>query len=102
VGRAAKTLAAMQKAGTAVREPHQPPDPLRSHRTPPATWRASRQPTTPTRKDLLTVAEVAGMWRVSKMTVLRMVHSEQLDALRVGHRFRIPPGRSRSLHPLRG
>ncbi|HEY4005286.1 MAG TPA: helix-turn-helix domain-containing protein [Pseudonocardia sp.] len=51
---------------------------------------------------MLTVAEVAGMWRVSKMTVLRMVHSEQLDALRVGHRFRIPPGRSRSLHPLRG
>ena len=30
------------------------------------------------------------MWRVSKMTVYRMVHSGQLHTLRVGHRFRIP------------
>ncbi|HEY4023976.1 MAG TPA: helix-turn-helix domain-containing protein [Pseudonocardiaceae bacterium] len=40
--------------------------------------------------DLLTVSEVATRWRVSKMTVYRMVHSEQLAAIRIGHSFRIP------------
>ena len=39
---------------------------------------------------LMTVSEVAARWRVSKMTVYRMVHSEALGAIRVGHRFRIP------------
>jgi excisionase family DNA binding protein len=32
----------------------------------------------------LTVAEVAGMMRVSKMTVYRLVHNGELPAVRVG------------------
>jgi len=40
--------------------------------------------------DLLTVADVAAMLRVSKMTVYRMVHADQLRALRGGSAYRIP------------
>jgi excisionase family DNA binding protein len=38
----------------------------------------------------LTVAEVAGLMRVSKMTVYRLVHSGDLAAVRVGRSFRVP------------
>lgn len=38
----------------------------------------------------LTVAEVAGTMRVSKMTVYRLVHSGDLPAVRVGRSFRVP------------
>jgi excisionase family DNA binding protein len=38
----------------------------------------------------LTVAEVASVMRVSKMTVYRMVHSAELPAVRVGRSFRVP------------
>jgi excisionase family DNA binding protein len=38
----------------------------------------------------LTVAEVAGMMRVSSMTVYRLVHSGELPAVRFGRSFRIP------------
>ena len=38
----------------------------------------------------LTVAEVAAMMRVSKMTVYRLVHSGELPAIRVGRSFRVP------------
>jgi excisionase family DNA binding protein len=38
----------------------------------------------------LTVAEVATVMRVSKMTVYRMVHSGDLPAVRVGRSFRVP------------
>ncbi|WP_370894296.1 helix-turn-helix domain-containing protein [Janibacter sp. GXQ6167] len=38
----------------------------------------------------LTVAEVAAIMRVSKMTVYRMVHSGELPAVRVGRSFRVP------------
>ena len=38
----------------------------------------------------LTVAEVALLMRVSRMTVYRLVHSEELPAVRVGRSFRIP------------
>jgi excisionase family DNA binding protein len=37
----------------------------------------------------LTVAEVAAVMRVSKMTVYRMVHSGELPAVRVGRSFRV-------------
>jgi excisionase family DNA binding protein len=40
--------------------------------------------------DFLTVAEVAAMMRVSKMTVYRLVHSGDLPAVRVGRSFRVP------------
>ncbi|UZJ25234.1 helix-turn-helix domain-containing protein [Rhodococcus antarcticus] len=39
--------------------------------------------------DFLTVAEVAALMRVSKMTVYRLVHSGELPAVRVGRSFRV-------------
>ncbi len=38
----------------------------------------------------LTVAEVATVMRVSKMTVYRLVHSGALPAVRFGRSFRVP------------
>lgn len=38
----------------------------------------------------MTVAEVAAMMRVSKMTVYRLVHHGELPAVRVGRSFRVP------------
>ena len=38
----------------------------------------------------LTVAEVASLMRVSKMTVYRLVHHGDLPAVRVGRSFRVP------------
>lgn len=44
----------------------------------------------PTGAELLTVAEVSTMLRVSKMTIYRMVHAGELTHVRVGRSFRIP------------
>jgi excisionase family DNA binding protein len=59
--------------------------------------RAPRKPTAEqARRDVLaevrflTVAEVAAVMRVSKMTVYRMVHAAELPAVRVGRSFRVP------------
>ncbi len=49
--------------------------------TPEGTWSDVR---------FLTVAEVAAMMRVSKMTVYRLVHGGELSAIRVGRSFRVP------------
>jgi excisionase family DNA binding protein len=38
----------------------------------------------------LTVAEVAALMRVSKMTVYRLLHSGTLPGVRVGRSFRVP------------
>ncbi|ALJ21503.1 helix-turn-helix domain-containing protein [Microbacterium sp. No. 7] len=38
----------------------------------------------------LTVAEVAALMRVSKMTVYRLVHSGELPAVRFGRSYRVP------------
>ena len=38
----------------------------------------------------MTVAEVAAVMRVSKMTVYRLVPSGELPAVRVGRSFRVP------------
>ncbi|GMA87810.1 hypothetical protein GCM10025868_30600 [Angustibacter aerolatus] len=38
----------------------------------------------------VTVAEVAAIMRVSKMTVYRLVHAGDLPAVRVGRAFRVP------------
>jgi excisionase family DNA binding protein len=51
--------------------------------------------TDPSGRDLsevsfLTVAEVAKVMRVSKMTVYRLVHSGDLAAVRFGRSFRVP------------
>jgi len=40
--------------------------------------------------NFLTVAEVAQVMRVSKMTVYRLVHAGELTAVRVGRSFRVP------------
>ena len=37
----------------------------------------------------LTVAEVAAMMRVSKMTVYRLLHNGDMPAVRVGRSFRV-------------
>jgi excisionase family DNA binding protein len=38
----------------------------------------------------LTVAEVAGVMRVSKMTVYRLIHGGEVESVRVGRSFRVP------------
>jgi len=38
----------------------------------------------------LTVAEVAALMRVSKMSVYRLIHSGELEAVRFGRSFRVP------------
>ena len=48
------------------------------------------EPARSTQVQFLTVAEVASMMRVSKMTVYRLVHSGELPAARVGRSFRVP------------
>jgi len=40
--------------------------------------------------EYLTVAEVAEIMRVSKMTVYRLVHTGELDSIRVGRSLRLP------------
>ncbi|MFP5359059.1 helix-turn-helix domain-containing protein [Demequina sediminis] len=42
------------------------------------------------RTTFLTVAEVADMVRVSRMTVYRWVHAGELPAVRFGRSFRVP------------
>jgi len=53
-----------------------------------------QRPTSPegalTGVTFLTVAEVAALMRVSKMTVYRLVHAGDLTAVRVGRSFRVP------------
>ena len=44
----------------------------------------------------LTVAEVAAIMRVSKMTVYRLVHGGEMAAVRVGRSFRVPEGAVRT------
>ena len=51
-------------------------------------WMAGETPLSDVR--FLTVAEVATIMRVSKMTVYRLVHSGELEAIRVGRSFRVP------------
>ena len=47
----------------------------------------------------LTVAEVAGRMRVSKMTVYRLVHSGELPAVRFGRSFRVQRAAVEELTP---
>jgi excisionase family DNA binding protein len=39
--------------------------------------------------DLMTVIEVARMYRVSTMTVYRLIHHNELPAARIGKSFRV-------------
>jgi excisionase family DNA binding protein len=38
----------------------------------------------------LTAGEVATIMRISKMTVYRLIHNGELEAIRVGRSFRVP------------
>ncbi|MBK8448147.1 MAG: helix-turn-helix domain-containing protein [Micropruina sp.] len=38
----------------------------------------------------LKVTEVAGMLRVSRMSVYRLIHAGELEAVRFGRNFRVP------------
>ena len=51
---------------------------------------ARQQPEPLGQVTFLTVAEVASIMRVSKMTVYRLVHAGELPAVRVGRSFRVP------------
>jgi excisionase family DNA binding protein len=51
--------------------------------------RDSGSPDGQPRTQFLTVAEVAALMRVSKMTVYRLVHNGELPAVRVGRSFRV-------------
>lgn len=59
-----------------------------------AAWAHPRSPMSTERQlsevRFLTVAEVASIMRVSKMTVYRLVHGGELPAVRVGRSFRVP------------
>ncbi len=52
--------------------------------------RRESEPESLARVQFLTVAEVAALMRVSKMTVYRLVHAGELPAARVGRSFRVP------------
>lgn len=68
----------------------------RPHKVGPAELqKKSRAPEGGTVADLpdvrfLTVAEVAELMRVSKMTVYRLVHAGELPAVRFGRSYRVP------------
>jgi len=49
------------------------------------------------RTQFLTVAEVAALMRVSKMTVYRLLHNGELPAVRVGRSFRV---HSKAVHDM--
>jgi excisionase family DNA binding protein len=49
------------------------------------------------RAQFLTVAEVASLMRVSKMTVYRLIHNGELPAVRVGRSFRV---HAKAVHDL--
>ena len=69
------------------------PERLRAVPDPPAEPRARPQrgrPAQPEQGDFLTVAEVAQLTRVSRMTVYRLVHSGRLPAVQIGRSFRVP------------
>ena len=59
--------------------------------------RSEAPPDQPPRAQFLTVAEVASLMRVSKMTVYRLVHNGELPAVRVGRSFRV---HAKAVHDL--
>ena len=60
--------------------------PMAAHATAPVVQRPAPRPAV----SFLTVAEVAAIMRVSKMTVYRLVHGGEMAAVRVGRSFRVP------------
>lgn len=62
-----------------------------------AAWDAGSSDGQQGRAQFLTVAEVAALMRVSKMTVYRLVHNGELPAVRVGRSFRV---HAKAVHDL--
>jgi excisionase family DNA binding protein len=62
--------------------------PARASTPTPAPQRPRERPTA--MQSMLTVEQVAAMMNVSKMSVYRLIHAEELGALRVGRSFRVP------------
>ncbi|WP_456552025.1 helix-turn-helix domain-containing protein [Blastococcus sp. SYSU D00813] len=84
-----------RSATLAQRSFARPPVPQRTgHPLPagvrPGTAPVAQRPPVERTPRFLTVAEVAGIMRVSKMTVYRLVHGGELAAVRVGRSFRVP------------
>ena len=68
---------------TAARSAWETTAPIIDRRPVPPPQPASRKPV------FLTVAEVAGIMRVSKMSVYRLIHDEELEGIKVGKALRI-------------
>lgn len=51
---------------------------------------AANQPVPLSAMKFLKVTEVAGMLRVSRMSVYRLIHAGELEAVRFGRNFRVP------------
>ncbi|WP_425330384.1 excisionase family DNA-binding protein [Trujillonella humicola] len=85
----ARTATLAQRSYARPPVPHRPGAPLPAGIRPqPGTLPMGQRP--PAAPRFLTVAEVAGIMRVSKMTVYRLVHGGELAAVRVGRSFRVP------------
>jgi len=74
-----------ERVGAGTR-PGQRPLGMRPAAAPPMVERPAPRPAV----SFLTVAEVAAIMRVSKMTVYRLVHGGEMAAVRVGRSFRVP------------
>jgi excisionase family DNA binding protein len=68
----------------------QHPMSMRPAAQPTALRPATERPAPRAAVTFLTVAEVAAIMRVSKMTVYRLVHGGEMAAVRVGRSFRVP------------
>lgn len=90
----ARLAALHERASRETSDQEQPPAPSRAPREPSAAERAfasRRRSERPLNEvTFLTVAEVASIMSVSKMTVYRLVNSGHLPAIRVGRSFRVP------------
>jgi excisionase family DNA binding protein len=63
---------------------------------PAAATRSTRAKDDPPAGPFLKVREMAALARVADMTIYRLIHAGELDAIRVGHSFRIPESAARS------
>jgi excisionase family DNA binding protein len=83
-GRASRTSRRMAPEARPARTATRPaPPPAPAHQAPAAGLALAQV-------RFVTIAEVAVIMRVSKMTVYRLVHDGELDAVRVGRSFRVP------------
>jgi excisionase family DNA binding protein len=100
VARPAQTGVRLQSGVGAAGQRPPAPRPAPAHS--PAGRPSAERPTPRATVSFLTVAEVAAIMRVSKMTVYRLVHGGEMAAVRVGRSFRVPEPAVRAyLHEAR-